>query len=43
MTIGHNVGSIEEVDKIMEHAEKAGAIITDPAHDAFWEEDPATS
>lgn len=35
-TIGHNVGSIEEVDKVMEQAKKAGAIITDPAHDAFW-------
>jgi catechol 2,3-dioxygenase-like lactoylglutathione lyase family enzyme len=35
-TIGHNVGSKEEVDQIMEHARKAGAIITDPAHDAFW-------
>ncbi|MNO90860.1 Glyoxalase-like domain protein [compost metagenome] len=35
-TIGHNVGSKEEVDKVMEQAKKAGAIITDPAHDAFW-------
>ncbi|GCL70931.1 MULTISPECIES: VOC family protein [Paenibacillus] len=36
MTIGHNVGSKEEVDKIMEQAQNAGAIITDPAHDTFW-------
>lgn len=35
-TIGHNVGSKEEVDNIMELARKAGATITDPAHDAFW-------
>ncbi len=36
LTIGHNVGSKEEVDRVMEQAKKAGAIITDPAHDAFW-------
>jgi catechol 2,3-dioxygenase-like lactoylglutathione lyase family enzyme len=35
-TIGHNVGSKEEVDGVMEQAKKAGAIITDPAHDTFW-------
>lgn len=35
MTIGHNAGSKEEVDQIMEQAKKAGAIITDPALDAF--------
>ena len=35
-TIGHNVESKEEVNRIMELAKKAGAIITDPAHDAFW-------
>ena len=35
-TIGHNVGSKEEVDQIMEHAKKAGATITDPAHNTFW-------
>ena len=35
-TIGHNVGSKEEVDGIMELAKRAGATITDPAHDAFW-------
>ncbi len=36
MTIGHNVGSKEEVDRIMALAEQAGAAIPDPAHDAFW-------
>lgn len=36
MTIGHNVGSKEEVDEIMEQAQQAGAVITDPAHDTFW-------
>lgn len=36
MTIGHNVGSKEEVDRIMELARKAGATITDSAHDTFW-------
>lgn len=35
-TIGHNVDSKEEVDKVMEQAKRAGAKITDPAHDAFW-------
>ncbi|WP_338453105.1 VOC family protein [Niallia oryzisoli] len=35
-TLGHNVGSREEVDIVMEQAKKAGAIITDPAHDTFW-------
>jgi len=35
-TLGHNVGSKEEVDQVMEQAEKAGALITDPAHDTFW-------
>ncbi|CAM5734603.1 MULTISPECIES: VOC family protein [Bacillales] len=35
-TIGHNVNSKEEVDKVLEQAEKAGATITDPAHNTFW-------
>ena len=35
-SIGHNVGSKEEVDAIMQQAEKAGARITDPARDRFW-------
>ncbi|MFB9278435.1 VOC family protein [Cohnella cellulosilytica] len=35
-TIGHNVGSRQEVDLVMEQAENAGATITVPAHDTFW-------
>jgi catechol 2,3-dioxygenase-like lactoylglutathione lyase family enzyme len=35
-TLGHNVADKGEVDAVMERARKAGAIITDPAHDAFW-------
>ncbi|WP_137789303.1 VOC family protein [Bacillus sp. E(2018)] len=35
-TLGHNVGSKAEVDKIMKEAELAGASITDPAHETFW-------
>lgn len=35
-TLGHNVNSKAEVDKVMEQAKQAGAIITDPAHDTFW-------
>lgn len=35
-TLGHNVTSKEEVDQVMEQARKAGATITDPAHDTFW-------
>src|SRR5690606_14438854 len=35
-TIGHNVGSKEEVDAVMEQAEKAGATIPVRAHDTFW-------
>ena len=35
-TLGYNVTSKAEVDAIMEQARKAGASITDPAHDRFW-------
>ncbi|GGC95335.1 glyoxalase [Thalassobacillus devorans] len=35
-TLGHNVGSKEEVDSVMEQAEKAGATITVQAQDTFW-------
>ncbi|KOR90293.1 VOC family protein [Paenibacillus solani] len=35
-TIGHNVGSKEEVDSVMEQAKKAGATITVSAHSTFW-------
>jgi len=35
-TIGHNVGSKEEVESVMEQAERAGATITVQPHDTFW-------
>ena len=35
-TIGHNVVTKEEVDTVMELAEKAGAKIIKPAQDTFW-------
>jgi uncharacterized protein len=35
-SIGHTVGSQAEVDAVMEQAQRAGATITDPAHDRFW-------
>jgi len=35
-SIGHNVGSKQEVDEVMEQARKAGAIITKEAQDTFW-------
>jgi len=35
-SIGHNVGSKEEVEQVMEQAKKAGATITVPPHDTFW-------
>ncbi|KAB7530217.1 VOC family protein [Flagellimonas olearia] len=35
-TLGHNVLNTEEVDGIMELAEKAGAKIIKPASDTFW-------
>ena len=36
VSIGHNVGSKDEVDEVMRQAEAAGAIVTDPARDRFW-------
>lgn len=35
-SIGHNVGSKEAVDKVMEQAKQAGATITKKAQDTFW-------
>ena len=35
-TIGHNVGSKEEVDAVLAQAGRAGARIVKPAHDTFW-------
>lgn len=36
MTIGHNVGSQQEVDKVLEQAKEAGAVITVHGHITFW-------
>lgn len=36
ITIGHNVGSKEEVDAVMEEAKRAGAKIVKPAENTFW-------
>lgn len=36
LSVGHIVGSKKDVDEIMARAERAGAKITDPAHDRFW-------
>lgn len=36
LTLGHNVGSKEEVDAVMAQANQAGARIVKPAHDTFW-------
>lgn len=36
MTLGHNVSSKAEVDKVMAQAKSAGAIVVKPAHDTFW-------
>ena len=35
-TLGHYLRSREEVDVVMEQAEKAGAMITDQAHERPW-------
>ena len=35
-TLGHNVGSKAEVDTVIAQVKQAGAVITDPPHDAFW-------
>ncbi len=36
LTIGHNVGSAEEVDAVMAQAKRAGAKIIKPAGKTFW-------
>ena len=36
LSIGHIVRSRQEVDALMEQADRAGAKITDPARDRFW-------
>lgn len=35
-SIGHGVGTKAEVDAVMREAERAGATVTDPAHDRPW-------
>jgi catechol 2,3-dioxygenase-like lactoylglutathione lyase family enzyme len=35
-SIGHVVGSRDEVDAVMQQARDAGAHVTDPARDRFW-------
>jgi catechol 2,3-dioxygenase-like lactoylglutathione lyase family enzyme len=35
-SLGHIVKSKQEVDAVMERAARAGAKVTDPAHDRFW-------
>jgi catechol 2,3-dioxygenase-like lactoylglutathione lyase family enzyme len=36
LSIGHNVRSEQEVDAVMEQAERAGATIVKPARKTFW-------
>ena len=36
LTLGHNVGSREEVDRVIEQAENAGAVVVKAPHDTFW-------
>ena len=35
-TLGHNVASRSEVDRIMDRAQRAGATIVRAAHETFW-------
>ena len=36
VSIGHVVKSRAQVDAVLKEAKRAGAVITDPAHDRFW-------
>lgn len=36
LTIGHNVASESDVDRVMKEAEDAGAVIVKPARSTFW-------
>jgi catechol 2,3-dioxygenase-like lactoylglutathione lyase family enzyme len=36
LTLGHNVSSREEVDKVMKEAQDAGARVVKPAQETFW-------
>ena len=35
-SLGHLVRSKMDVDALIDRARKAGAVVTDPPHDAFW-------
>jgi len=35
-SLGHLVRSKAEVDALIDQATRAGAVVTDPPHDAFW-------
>lgn len=35
-SLGHLVHSKAEVDALIDQARQAGAVVTDPPHDAFW-------
>jgi catechol 2,3-dioxygenase-like lactoylglutathione lyase family enzyme len=35
-SLGHLVRSKAEVDALIDQARRAGAVVTDPPHDAFW-------
>lgn len=35
-SLGHRVHSKAEVDALIDQARRAGAVVTDPPHDAFW-------
>ena len=37
-SLGHLVRNKAEVDALIEQARRAGAVVTDPPHDAFWGE-----
>ena len=36
VSIGHLVGSRDEVDAVVRQAERAGAVVTDPPRERFW-------
>ena len=36
VSIGHIVGSRQEVDAVMQQAEQAGAVVSAPPRDRFW-------
>lgn len=36
LSLGHIVGSKQDVDAVMQQAEQAGALVTDAACDRFW-------